>query len=231
MSRFSSRAILFFIVFAVVLMTTPAYSATVTTYNNLSSWQAAVSGVQSINFEGLVQSEPETVLSSPYTNDGVQFIGLSGSTIAAFDTSYYTWSNYGTNDALVAQGSTPALQINLPTGTTAFSLNLFNSNGSSPSSFTATLFSTPYTVPTFNAPTPGFFGVTSDTAISSVTFSLASNGGYYAWFDNVNFGTAQVSGGDGGDGSQTPEAGTFLLIGSGLLALAITRRRKTHQSR
>ena len=128
------------------------------------------------------------------------------------DTTMYSWSNYGSNDAGLASGTSPSVHIVLPACMNAFGIDLFTSP--SAMSLTATVLGTNYTVPTFAQPTEAFFGATSTAYITTVDLTLQS-GGAYLFFDNFQWATS----------SQTPEAGTFLLIGSGLLTLAIIRRR------
>jgi hypothetical protein len=71
-----------------------------------------------------------------------------------------------------------------------------------------------YTVPTDARPAEQFWGVTSDTPIATINLTLLGtvyNGSTYALLDNFSYGTA-ASG-----MSEAPEAGTLLLIGSGLI--------------
>jgi hypothetical protein len=86
--------------------------------------------------------------------------------------------------------------------------------------YTVSTLSTPFTVPVASSMPPTFFGVTSDTPFTTVDLQVPAGTGY-AVFDNFQWGTAEV---------QTPEAGTFLLIGTGLMGFAVFRR-KTRQPR
>jgi threonine dehydrogenase-like Zn-dependent dehydrogenase len=64
-------------------------------------------------------------------------------------------------------------------------------------------------------------GVTSDTPIASLDLTLQGstfNGDSVALVDNFQFGNAAQ------DMSQAPEAATFLLIGSGLIGIAILKK-------
>jgi hypothetical protein len=70
-------------------------------------------------------------------------------------------------------------------------------------------------VPTAVRPNRTFFGAISDTPISYIDFTVAGtvfNGGTYGLLDNFQF-------------EQTPEPGTFILIGSGLIALSTIAKR------
>lgn len=226
MLRLSSRAILFLSVFALILMVMPAYSATITTYSNLSAWQAAVSGVQTDNFEGLAPAGSYTAYQSGIFQNNVEFLGYTGGETGVADTSSgtFSWANFGTGEAGFVTGDT-SVAITLPSSATGFGISLFT--GPAALTYGVTVLGNSYSAPTFSAPTPAFFGVTSDTPFTSLSLQVPS-GATYAFFDNFSWGTAQAT---GGTGSQAPEAGTFLLIGSGLLALAVTRRRKARQPR
>jgi hypothetical protein len=103
---------------------------------------------------------------------------------------------------------------------TAFSINLLSSPYGQ--TYTVSTLSTPFTVPTSSSQPPTFFGITSDTAFTSVNLAVPA-GTTYAIFDNFQWGTADV-------GNPVPEAGTFLLIGTGLMGFAVFRR-KTRQPR
>jgi hypothetical protein len=221
MSRFQSHAI-FLSVLVLALLAMPAYPTTITTYSSQSSWQAATTGDQSINFEGSAPSGSYTTFPS-FTSSGVQFFGLSGTTFGAMDTSAFSWANFGSNDALFSSGGTQGFHIVLPSAVTAFGLNLFTSPPAV--SYTASVAGSQYTAPTSNQPTEAFFGVTSDTAFTTIDLT-AQPGASYAFIDNFQWGTSQVSGGGGGGGGDAPEASTLLMIGTGLLSLALIRRRK-----
>jgi hypothetical protein len=215
-SRFS--AIFFLSVFTLAVMATPAYSTAITTYTSQTTWLAATTGLLTDDFEGLAPAASYTP--GNFSQNLVQFIGLSG-TIGVADTSSgpFSFSNFGTVDAGFASGAT-TVQITLPTPLTAFGINLFTNP--STLAYTVTTLNTPFIVPTFAQPTLAFFGVTSDTPFSTVKLQVPS-GGTYAFFDNFQFGTAQAA----GDPGQVPEPGTCLLIGTGLLGLAVVRRRSS----
>ena len=221
MSWSKTSAIFLLSIFTLCVKVTPACSTTITTYSDLASWQAATTGDQTDTFTGLAPSGNYTTYPGGILEGGVEFIGISGTTGVA-DTSsgsFGSFANYGTGDAGWVSGST-GVTITLPTAVTAFSINLFTS-GSIGGTWTVTTLSQPSSVtnPTSNSEPPAFFGVTSDTAFSSVT--LTPPAGYtYAFFDNFSWGTAQT-----GSMDPVPEAGTSLLIGTGLVAFAIFRRR------
>jgi hypothetical protein len=220
MYRSSSRAILLLILLTSAVMLTPAYCVTITTYSSSASWLAATTGDQEDSLSGLAPAESYTMYAGGFSQDSVQYIGLSGSIFVADTTSGpFSWANFGTGEAGFITG-TNIIAITVPTAVTAFGINLWSSPFGQ--TYTVSTLSTPSTVPTSSTAPPTFFGVTSDTPFTTVDVQ-AQAGTTYAIFDNFQWGTADV-------GSPVPEAGTFLLIGTGLLGIAAFRR-KTRQPR
>jgi hypothetical protein len=216
----------------VALALVPAYSTTITTYSDPVSWGAATTpGYQTVTFTGLAPSGGFTDYYSAtgVTASGVEFIGYSStgvSDIQVIDTSAYTWYNDGTGDALVESASPqtsssplPYINIVLPTNITALGMDLWTA--SSPAmSYSITVAGNQYTVPTLSGNTEAFWGITSDTPISSLRLTVpaaTSTSGTEALLDNFSFGTSDLS--------AAPEAGTYLLIGSGLIGLVVLRKR------
>jgi hypothetical protein len=235
------RALILLALAALAWNVTPAYSTSLTTYTSLANWQAATTADLLADFEGLTPPGTSTSYNSAtgvsnYSN--VEFIGYSSggsSDIQVIDTTISPFFNFGTGDALVQtmdrpnSGSPlPYIHVQFLTPVTAFGGNLFtaSSNGMN---FSVTIngasnipLATPYTVGTNAPPNPVFWGVTSDTPIWSIDLSLQGsvfNGSSYAFLDNVEYGMAQ------GSSSDTPEAATLILIGSGLIGLALFRKR------
>jgi hypothetical protein len=235
MFRLSLRTCISLSVVSLALFVTPAYSVTITTYSDPTAWTAAATGLQEVTFTGLAPAGSETTYntSTGVTSDGVEFIGYTATAgsydIMVLDTSAAQWSqyyNFGTGDALAlpmnrpnSGSSLPYIQISLPTPVTAFSMNLFTGSPNA-LNYTITVAGTPYTVATYAVPTPAFWGVTSDTPISTITLTLQGTtymGSSTAFLDNFQFGSAALE--------QAPEAATFLLIGSGLIGIIALKRR------
>jgi hypothetical protein len=215
------------------LAVVPAYSTTITTYSSLATWQAATSaGYQTVTFEGLTPANTATDYWSAtgVTSDGVEFIGYNSagsSDVQVVDTSgEFTWFNWGTGDALLegldrpGPGSPlPYIDIVLPANVTSLGLDLFSTSPQA-LSYTISVAGTQYTVPTFAQPTLAFWGITSDTPITSVQLTLAGttyNSSSEALLDNFSFGASDLT--------AAPEAGTYLLIGSGLIGFVVLRKR------
>jgi hypothetical protein len=217
----------------IALALVPAYSTTITTYNNPASWQAATAaGYQTVTFEGLTPANTVTPYTSPsgVTSSGVEFIGYNSngsSDIQVVDTSgVLTWFNWGTGDALIQNtdrpnpGSPlPYINIVLPANVTSLGLDLWSTSPQA-LSYTITVAGNQYTVPTFGQPTLAFWGITSDTPIGSLQLTLQGttyNSSSNELIDNFSFGASDLT--------AAPEAGTYLLIGSGLIGLVVLRRK------
>ena len=213
MFRNTYRFLIVLSVVVLALTVAPACATTITTYNNLASWQAATSPLLLMDFEN-----------GSLGNASVQFSGLGGGSLFVQDTTAASWMNFGTGKAatVIVQSLTPIpyIHIVLNTPVTAFALNAFTANPNA-LSFTVTYNGTlSYTVPTPASGTPAFFGLTSNTLITSIDLTLQGPSvGAYEFVDNFRTGTASAQ------DAQAPEAATFLLIGSGLIGLMALRKR------
>ncbi len=223
-SRF--RVLIPFSLLALALTATPGYSTT-TQFSNFASWNAAATILQTIDFEGQTTGNKTT----SQTINNAAFIGYNSTGVISWmimDTSAQSFWDFGTHLAAAisldrpAQGSPlPFFQITLPSAVTAFAADIFTSSPNG-LTFAITVDGTPFTATTNLHPNPpGFFGVTSDTPFTTVNLTLQGtswNGSSNAFIDNVRYGTAQSQ-------SQTPEAVTSLLIGSGSVWIGFMRRR------
>jgi hypothetical protein len=230
MLRLQVRVFMFLTIAALAFAVAPAYSATITTYSDPTAWQNAASVLQTITFEGLAPANGTTTYTGAtgVTTGGAEFIGYSSSGsswIQVIDTNFSSWFNFGSNDALLQDmdrpnsGSPlPTINVVLPAGVTALGFDLFTVSPSA-LNFTVTVDGTPYTVPTDARPTLAFWGITSDTPITSIALTASGsiyNGSTSALIDNFQYGTADLS--------EAPEGATFLLIGSGLIGIGVVRK-------
>jgi hypothetical protein len=211
----------------------PAYSTTITTYTNEASWEAATTaGYQTVTFAGLAPSGGSTSYDTAtgVTASGVEFIGYSSagvSNVQVIDTTSVSWYNDGTGDALIESASPepssssplPYINIVLPANVTSLSLDLWTA--STPAmSYSITVAGNTYTVPTVGGNTVTFWGITSTTPITSIQLDVPAatpSSGTQALLSDFNFGASDLS--------AAPEAGTYLLIGSGLIGLVVLRKR------
>ena len=231
--RLRFRFPILLVLVGLALAHTPAYSSTITTYSSLATWQAATSaGYQTVTFTGLAPSGGVTdyYSASGVTVDGVEFIGYNSpgaSDIQVIDTSgEFTWYNWGTGQALIqplnrpnSSSPLPYINIVLPANVSALGMYLYSANNQA-MSYTITVAGNQYTVPTYTQPTLAFWGVTSATPISSVQLTLAGttyNQSAEALVADFVFGDSDMS--------AAPEAGTYLLIGSGLIGFVALRKR------
>jgi len=228
------RASILSLSIGIALAHAPAYSTTITTYNNSTAWQAATSaGYQTVTFEGLTPAGTATNYNGAngVTADGVNFIGYStsgSSDIQVVDTSAFSWYDWGTGDALLqnlgrpnAGAPLPYVNIVLPANITSFGLDLFTTSPQA-LNYSITVAGNQYTVPTFSQPTLAFWGITSDTPVTSLQLTLQGttwNSGSNELLDNFSFGASDLT--------AAPEAGTYLLIGSGLIGFVLLRKRLT----
>jgi hypothetical protein len=228
----SFRSSIFSFSTGIALALVPAYSTTITTYSNPASWQAATTpGYQTVTFEGLTPPGTGTAYTGPtgVTASGTEFIGVTStgaSSITVVDTSAVTWYNFGTGDALQlttdrqnSSSPLPYINIVLPANVTALSTNLYTTSPNA-LSYTITVAGNQYTVPTFSQPTLAFWGLTSDTPISSLQLALQGttfNGSSQEFIDNFSLGASDLT--------AAPEAGTYLMIGTGLIGLVALRKR------
>jgi hypothetical protein len=216
--------------FGLFLGAWPARSATIVTgtYTDLTSWTNAVTEDGDVTFEGGAPTNSFTdyTTSSGYTNQGVQFVGVNGAGYkeTIVDPNFQSpYNNWGTGDTLTSApyfgASLPYIQVNLPAAMTAFSVNLGSISPNAVAVLITLSDGETFTVPTSNRPTLAFFGLTANTAISFIDFSVLNalpGDGTQLVMDNFGFGTGDEA---------TPEAGTLSLIGVGLMSLTFLRRR------
>jgi hypothetical protein len=187
--------------------------AAVTTYTDRAAWEAATSGVTNVDFEGLAPSSGFTDYGSTGLTVGdATFTGSDNYLFvvdAGFSPGFYDWGS----GAVLLGNQFGTITVNLAGGKTAIGSDIMSIlNYASPFSITLSNGDV-FAASTNNHPDRAFFGITSDVAITSITFS-ATDG--YPELDNFAYGSGDV----------VPEPATLTLFGGALAALAARRRRK-----
>ena len=215
---------------AMLLTMMPAHAALIT-YSDSASFSAATTSLTSIGFTGEapVNGLKDFSTSTGYQISGVTFVGYvtaSSYSLHINDSGFSTpYWNFGTGAVLsspiydrAAGAALPYIRVTFPANITAFSTDLMTVSPNALTFQVAAQGST-FSVATANRPTQTFFGITSDVPFSYVDFTVAGtslNGSTFGLVDNVQFGQA------------TPpvmEGATFVLMGGGLLALGVFRKR------
>ncbi len=162
-------------------------TAQAATFTNFADFQAATTGLTTIDFEGLVT--PDSTLGAEYIISGqpktigeITFIpSVVGNYAVIVDREPGDLLDRGSGATLEIPYQPSTITAALPSGITAFGVDLFEYNQN-----------TPYTISfstgeSFNFTAPTFFGFTSDTPFSSVSI-FSDNDGQV--LDNFSFGQA-----------------------------------------
>lgn len=194
-----------------------------TVYTGAAAWNAAVTGVTTINFEGIA---PDGVYvyygSGPGASvavGGVSFaVGPAspdGMLFVSGDNTYYPMASVNSQRPTTT-GAPNDLLITLPSAVTAVAFDFGDFNGQ-----TATITlsgGTFYTETAAPYGTTAFFGVTAPGGITSVDITEPA-AGYTINVTDFSYGTAATA----------PEPSSLLLFGAGLAGVAgiLRRRRRT----
>jgi hypothetical protein len=213
------RVVICLLLLALVL-TVPARAATVT-FSDRTAWTAAAGPLTTIDFEGLVSegyynTAAAVNFGTSFTVGAVQFTpcctpSSNGSGVWVVDDSYYPdYYDKGSGASIHAQYYYDAvLRATLPGGVTAVGFDFFTYAPEYSDGFVAR-------TPDGNwSPLAGFFGVVSDTPIPWIEIAT----GYshvFIGMDNLSY---------SGQASGIPEPSTLALLGAGLAALSLLRRK------
>lgn len=188
--------------------------AAVILYTDRPSFQAASSGLTTINFNDQVPVGTFTFYpGGSVTLSGVTF--SSNVNLFAVSPSFYFEYNLGDGIVLSNQGTNPnVLTVALPPGTTALGFD-FGAFGTSAFTFTLSTGDV-FVLPGSDAPdtTPTFAGFTSDAPITSLTIS---SGDIAPQIDRFQFGQAAAP---------IPEPASALAFAGLLVGCGLLRRKR-----
>jgi hypothetical protein len=194
--------------------------ASITTFSTPSSFSAATidytfsdisftqEGIYSPSTSdlGVVFSTSSTLL--PYL-DGTTGGALGGSWPAG--SALYSMNSSGGNTLTITLPSAVnaiSLYAGLDSTSDSIQISLTDAGGGTPDTFNVS--------PSVNLGTPYFIGVTTNTSFSTFTIT-SSNSADKITIDDMQIGQGQAQ--------ATPEVATFLLVGTGLLAMGYIKRR------
>lgn len=194
-------------------------SGCASTGGSYASWQAAP-GSAGLTFSmSPLTFAPEGLSSGVFTDTtGTVFTGYSNATT----TNSLTLN--GSALAQTANGTNSGIDVALPENTYAVAFLLVTVSGFGSQQVVLNgrdVFSTNYSITVPNGSSPQFFGILSDTPINSI---------FVGNLGNLD-GKVQINSFELGQAAPTPEGSTLLLIGAGLVAIALLRRRGTASSR
>ncbi|MGH9719400.1 MAG: hypothetical protein ACRD8O_04260 [Bryobacteraceae bacterium] len=189
----------------------------------------ASSGTSAIDFNLLAgnYSNSSGLVVGPVTFTGYE-VGASYNLHVKNDTDY----PYGSGGVLKGPSyfnAASRIEVALPAGVYSVSSDIMSWNGAGQPTGAATFqiqLSTGALL--YPAPTPnnfasrGFFGFTSDTAITSVSI-FAAPGGSNIILDNFSYGA--LAGGGQQPPAETPEAASLILCATGVFFLFLRRKR------
>ena len=199
-------------------------------YTDLPTWQTAITQLGDDTFE----TAPGQGNSSTYSNPSGYTDALGVDFVGSFDTgtnylelvnpslsSYFNFGSGASVESGLAQpGRSPYLLATLPAGITALALNVMTYGNAYPVTLTAS-DGTTVTVNTASLQ-QSFYGFTFTAPISWFKVSIPGAPSFTSvLLDNFTIGTASVV-----ESDPVPEPGTCLLIGMGLVLLALLKKQR-----
>lgn len=203
---------------AVAAASTPARADTVV-FTTRALFNAAATGLTTIDFEGIASPSSVANFSSPLTLQGVTFSGSATGMISVVDSNFFA-PLFQFNSGAVLSGFS-FIEVTLPAGITAIGTDLMSTNPDGRPFQVVLANGETFVVNTPLRPGRGFFGITTDVAIASIRFTTIpsqTQGAGIPLLDNFSFGQRNAA--------AVPEPATILLLGTGLAGIATRARRR-----
>lgn len=208
---------------AVVFVSTPARADTIV-FTTRSAFVAATSSLTTIDFEGIAPTNSVANFSSPLTIAGATFSGSAGGSVSVVDSGFFA-PLFQFNSGASLSGFA-FVDVTLPAGTTAIGTDLMSTNPAGLPFMVTLSNGESFIVNTPDRPARGFFGITSDVAITSIRFVTMPGPNQSSGIplvDNFSFGQAAPA--------SVPEPATMVLLGTGLAGIAVRARSRRKSSK
>jgi len=201
--------------FALCLTAVAAQASASLVFSDRNTWVAAVTGMKTVNFEGLTSANSVVSEGASKTIDNVAFTSPSGSMYVIGQNYAESGGTFGFGTGATLFSYAPGVHGTLPDASNAFAINL-RGYLESTTQFTL-LFSDGESFNiSANNPSGAFFGAILNNAITGFTVQTSSR---FLAIDNVSFANANAT-------SRVPEPSALALVAVALAGLTLAGRRR-----